>query len=48
MLANRGVVTACWMVRLALAALFPLVLADRLRLQGPPGSTGVSLGSVNQ
>ena len=37
---------ACWVVRVALAASFLSAVADRLGLWGPPGTQGVSWGSV--
>ena len=37
---------ACWVVRAALAASFLSAVADRLGLWGPPGTQGVSWGSV--
>jgi uncharacterized membrane protein YphA (DoxX/SURF4 family) len=37
---------ACWMVRAALAAAFLSAVADRFGLWGPPGTPGVSWGSV--
>src|SRR5262249_14900703 len=43
---DRRVIAACWVVRLALAASFLSAVADRLGLWGPPGSPGVSWGSV--
>jgi len=37
---------ACWVVRAALAVSFLSAVADRLGLWGPPGTQGVSWGSV--
>ena len=45
-MANRRLIAACWVVRLALAASFLSAVADRLGLWGPPGAAGVSWGSV--
>jgi putative oxidoreductase len=47
-MADRRVVAACWVVRLALAASFLSAVADRLGLWGPPGTSGVSWGSVGR
>lgn len=38
----------CWVVRVALAASFLSAVADRLGLWGPPGTQGVSWGSVQK
>jgi uncharacterized membrane protein YphA (DoxX/SURF4 family) len=47
---RAGVVlaVACWVVRAALAASFLSAVADRLGLWGPPGTRGVSWGSVTK
>jgi len=43
---DRLTAAACWVVRIALSAAFLSAVSDRFGLWGPPGSAGVSWGSV--